>query len=105
MPADLAAADDLADRERAAWDKLDRARRFGYEGQLLNGYLDAYLAARRAALDAGYQVALVSKEAVEALEAVRRGVFDAPDSIEHARAKACLLLARDLAPPLKETTE
>jgi hypothetical protein len=47
---------------------------------------------------------LVSREAVEALrEAGEPYDIHAPEILDHARAKACVLLARDLAPLLKRT--
>jgi len=76
--------------------------------------LDDMLAALRAARDSGYAVALVSREAVEALREEQRlsercaegdgtndDLYEARDCASH---RACDLLARDLAGLLKETT-
>ena len=56
--------------------------------------LEAWLAARRAAREAGLRIVLVSEEAITALRAAQGN----GDTV-----RACELLARDLAAVLKET--
>jgi hypothetical protein len=61
-----------------------------------------FIAARRAALAAGYVECLVSREAVEALRKWGNGPADSDDN--HGAYLACIALARDLAALLKEPT-
>ena len=63
-------------------------------------YVIPWLNERRTSRARGMVPVLVSREAVEALRAAGEP-YDAPDTLDHARAKACVLLARDLAPLLR----
>jgi hypothetical protein len=67
-------------------------------------YVIPWLNDRRTSRDRSMMPVLVSREAVEALrEAGEPYDIHAPEILDHARAKACVLLARDLAPLLKRT--
>jgi hypothetical protein len=89
MPTDLAAL--LAAVEQA-WNSTT-----GHPGTWADvaEEIEAMLAALRATRDSGYAVALVSREAVEALRVSHLSIFNAEE--------ACNLLARDLSALLKET--
>jgi len=94
-----------------AWE--DQRIYHGVCGCRVAGQVSVWLAALRAVRDSGYAVALVSREAVEALREEQRlsercaegdgtndDLYEARDCASH---RACDLLARDLAGLLKET--
>jgi len=93
MPTDRPDLATLLAAVEQAWE--DQRIYHGVCGCRVAGQVSVWLAALRAVRDSGYAVALVSRDAVEALRVSHLSIFNAEE--------ACKLLARDLAGLLKET--
>ena len=93
MPTDRPDLATLLAAVEQAWE--DQRIYHGVCGCRVAGQVSVWLAALRAVRDSGYAVALVSRDAVEALRVSHLSIFNAEE--------ACKLLARDLDALLKET--